>query len=202
MNALYVVVVEMLCRVLLHVLKAVALAHALELATTAVRSWVWLITWGLPAPIREARRSEVESDLHEHQRHDRELGFEPQEIAVRILTRCVGGLHDDLSWRLQQQSAGELLQVCLASPLVQHWLQGPRARGLVWTCGVPLGCLAVGIVATLAVGQPHASTIAPLSVLAAVLAFYGGMGLMLWDTVMWLIPVRVVIAGLNERRMP
>jgi hypothetical protein len=64
-------------------------------ASPLVRAWAALYTRGLPAPTREERLAELESDLWEH-RAARGDGLRPQ---LAILSRCVRGMPADLAWR-------------------------------------------------------------------------------------------------------
>ncbi len=79
-------------------------ALLLRLATASVRGWTRLYTVNLPAPLRDARRQEVDSDLWESA-HDPEMPSET--LAFQILGRLIAGVPDDVQWRLEQNTLGE-----------------------------------------------------------------------------------------------
>ncbi|HEX7088029.1 MAG TPA: hypothetical protein VF198_16840 [Vicinamibacterales bacterium] len=66
-----------------------------------VRAWTRLYTRGLPAPTRDARRAEIESDLWEF-RHDPERRNGPVD-AAHVLLRLLSGVPDDLCWHVEQR---------------------------------------------------------------------------------------------------
>ena len=70
-----------------------------------VRGWVDVYTSGLPAPSRDARRAEIESDLWEQQRHSAAAGMGRGGATWHVLARFLLGIPADLSWRLAQESA-------------------------------------------------------------------------------------------------
>ena len=53
---------------------------------------------GVPSNLREDRRAEVLSDLHEQVTDLLEHGYRPYEIAIRIVLRVVLGMKDDVTW--------------------------------------------------------------------------------------------------------
>jgi hypothetical protein len=65
------------------------------------RSWVSIYTLGLPAAPREARRSEIDSDLWEQQWLASRRGDSVAATAGEIATRTLFGIIDDISWRLE-----------------------------------------------------------------------------------------------------
>jgi hypothetical protein len=72
-------------------------------AAGLVRRWVGLYTRGLPAPIRQDRRDEIDSDLWS-QAHDAAVsGHSERSVAVDILVRLLLGVPADLSWRVERQ---------------------------------------------------------------------------------------------------
>ncbi len=82
---------------------------AVRLACGLVRGWTRVYTAGLPRPLREARRAEIESDLWEGC-HD-QAAPPGGAIAAQILARLVLGLHDDLHWRATQGGASRAIVV-------------------------------------------------------------------------------------------
>jgi hypothetical protein len=77
-------------------------AFLLDAMTALVRAWVALYTWGLPLDVRERRRGEIDSHLHEQCMHDLEtLHHSPRSTGLRVLWRCILGLRDDVSWRIR-----------------------------------------------------------------------------------------------------
>ncbi len=57
-----------------------------------VRGWVWLYTIGLPLEMRNARRTEIDSDVWDH--------VHASGDAWSALLRCLRGVPADLLWRL------------------------------------------------------------------------------------------------------
>lgn len=108
---------------------------ALLLAADFASAWAAIYTLGLPEELRQARRSEIDSDLWEQQclaarRGDPQLG-----TAIEVLARTLLGAISDITWRAQ---AG-------ASARADRSLQMNEAlymRGLVGV-GVALGLLVV-----------------------------------------------------------
>ena len=68
-------------------------------AGRAVRWWVCLYTRGLPADIRDRRRSEIQSDLWEQQCDGDRAGESNREMAWVAVHRLVRGMPADLVWR-------------------------------------------------------------------------------------------------------
>lgn len=62
------------------------------------RAWLRLYTMVAPAELREARRAEVLSDLHDETADLRTQGLDPTEVAARILLRMARGVKDDAAW--------------------------------------------------------------------------------------------------------
>ncbi len=71
---------------------------AVRIAVAVVRVWTRLYTWRLPAPVRDRRRAEIESDVWEGAR-DLDAG---RDRAVRLIGRLVLGISDDVRWRVEQ----------------------------------------------------------------------------------------------------
>ena len=71
----------------------------LGLAVVIVRAWTRLYTWRLPAPLREGRRTEIESDLWELE-HD-VTGGSRISPAMHVLLRLIAGVPDDLRWSVE-----------------------------------------------------------------------------------------------------
>lgn len=69
---------------------------SLRIAVAFVRTWTRVYTIGLPAPLRERRIAEIESDLWEHC-HD---SADPAGDSLAIFGRLVCGIPDDLGWRV------------------------------------------------------------------------------------------------------
>lgn len=78
------------------------------LLTSAVwltRMWTRAYTWGMHPLDRDSRRAEIESDLWESQHDEAESDT---HIARHVLTRLVGGLADDVRWRVEHPSRGSV----------------------------------------------------------------------------------------------
>ena len=72
---------------------------ATRIAIALVRAWTRLYTCGLPPESREARRTEIDSDLWELE-HDVEERRRGRTAAV-ILIRLFAGVPDDVAWRME-----------------------------------------------------------------------------------------------------
>lgn len=64
-----------------------------------VRRWAQLYTRGLPAPVAERRRDELDADLADHVAHERAAGVVDRRIAAGIASRMVRGVLADAAWR-------------------------------------------------------------------------------------------------------
>ncbi len=65
-----------------------------------VRGWVWLYTLGLPPEARNARRTEIESDVWEQTHAWAVPGASTPGDASSVLLRSLRGVPADLLWRL------------------------------------------------------------------------------------------------------
>jgi len=65
----------------------------------AVKWWVTLYNWGLPAGVRDNRRAEIQSDLWEQQHDATRAGYSNGEAAWITVHRFVPGIPADLAWR-------------------------------------------------------------------------------------------------------
>ena len=70
-----------------------------RLALLAVRGWTRVYTWGMPAPIGEARRAEIQSDLWEFL-HDPDRD-QRSSAAAQLFGRLSLSVSDDLWWRFE-----------------------------------------------------------------------------------------------------
>ena len=80
------------------IIMVVIRAFALPLAQSFARLWMSIYAAGVPSNLREDRRAEILSDLHENVADFREQGYRPDEIAIRIMLRVVRGMKDDVAW--------------------------------------------------------------------------------------------------------
>ena len=74
---------------------------ALDMVVGMTRSWVAVYTSGLPPELRDARRSEIGSDLWEQQRTADLLNQPQGETSLQLLARLVLGIPSDVTWRLE-----------------------------------------------------------------------------------------------------
>jgi hypothetical protein len=74
---------------------------ALALSVGMTRSWVALYTLGVPLAIRDARRSEIDSDLWEQQWLASRCGDPAFGTAIEVLARMLLGIMSDITWRAQ-----------------------------------------------------------------------------------------------------
>lgn len=85
-----------------------AVAVACRLAT----NWTAFYTRNLPRDLRDRRRSEIASDLWEHEHAALAAGEHPLAVAADILLRLVRGMAADVAWRwstLRGRGAGSAL---------------------------------------------------------------------------------------------
>lgn len=71
------------------------------LSVGCARSWVAAYTLGLPAALRETRRSEIDSDLWEQQWLASRRGDPALGTAIEVLGRTLLGILSDITWRAQ-----------------------------------------------------------------------------------------------------
>src|SRR3990170_1489573 len=77
------------------------MSAVLDLAVGMTRSWVTLYPSGLPPESRDARRTEIDSDLWEQQRTADLLNQPQGETSLQLLARLVLGIPSDVTWRLE-----------------------------------------------------------------------------------------------------
>ncbi len=112
------------------------------LAAATVNAWTRVYTVGAAAPIREARRDEIASDLWEHAKAGAEEGVGSRAVAGQMLARCLLGIGADLSWRVQvvlgQRRAVEK-EVPMSDVVKRNWwIPGPI---LMIGCGIAVGLM-------------------------------------------------------------
>jgi len=123
---------------------AIAKAFALPIASSLVTAWVWLVTLGLPAEVKNARRTEIAGDLYEHQQDAREAGYAPDAIGIHILLRFLIGIPGDVTWRLGQLGVGYVL-LPAAAALTAGGLLVTYNAGLVHAVRVLLSVAALAL---------------------------------------------------------
>lgn len=72
-----------------------------ELAAVVVRAWTRMYTGRLEPVVRDARCTEIDSDLWEHARTAGSAAADQRRVAGQMLARCLLGIAADLSWRAQ-----------------------------------------------------------------------------------------------------
>ncbi|MEX0799858.1 MAG: hypothetical protein WD379_01410 [Dehalococcoidia bacterium] len=77
------------------------MSAALVLAVGMARSWVAIYSRGLPGPVREARRDEIDSDLWEQRWLADRRGEPPLATAAEMAARTLLGMLSDVTWRVQ-----------------------------------------------------------------------------------------------------
>jgi hypothetical protein len=112
---------------------------ALRIVTAAARAWVRLYTIGAPVELREIRRSEIDSDLWEHESEARANGTPPVLVAMEIALRTFLGVPDDLSWcieAIQTRRAADLerrVAFMALSPGQIRWMGlAGLVGGVIW----------------------------------------------------------------------
>lgn len=80
-------------------------ALSLPAVKSLVGSWVRLYTRGLPNGLRERRRTEMNSDIYEHERAALSEGYKPREVAAQILVRFLAGIPADIKWSRSERKA-------------------------------------------------------------------------------------------------
>jgi hypothetical protein len=68
-------------------------------------AWVRSYTRGIPDQLRDARRSELESDLWEHHATARRAGAGANATSISIAARALAGVPADLTWRRATKGA-------------------------------------------------------------------------------------------------
>jgi hypothetical protein len=106
-------------------------AFALPLAKLIVRGWVRIYTAPVHPELRARRREEIESDLWEQQAAEREAGYRPVEIGLRLVARWILGVPADLLWSipralpLEDYTSVSVLLLTIAMALGYQDLYGP-----------------------------------------------------------------------------
>jgi hypothetical protein len=95
----------------------------LRSATGAVRAWTQLYTWRLEPSVRDARRAEIQSDLWEQLNAERA----GPTLPLRIVSRLVLGITDDMRWRIEhvsrhRRSVRRLIVSSIGSAIGLAWL--------------------------------------------------------------------------------
>ena len=70
-----------------------------------VRAWVRLYTSGLPAPLRDARRDEVDDDLWCEHAEATALGRSARSLGADLVLRLLFGIPADISWRMTRRGS-------------------------------------------------------------------------------------------------
>jgi TonB family protein len=109
-------------------------AVILHVAMQIVRIWTAIYTWRLPTEIREARRADIASDLWSSV-HDPD-GYSQWSAALRIVSRLVLGVPDDLLWRFERRNARAPFLLRLAAAAACSMLALASAH-VLWTTDVP-----------------------------------------------------------------
>src|SRR5688572_28543406 len=72
-----------------------------------VRAWTRFYTWRMDPTSRARRRAEIDSDLWEFLRN--EIDCRAVTRSLHIVFRLVGGIPDDIAWRLENDDFGDKL---------------------------------------------------------------------------------------------
>jgi hypothetical protein len=121
-----------------------------DLAVSLTRGWVVLYTLGLPADLRDGRRSEIDSDLWEQRWLAGRRREPPLATAVEIAARTLLGVISDITWRVQAGAAARADRSIKMS-------KSPVMRGVLGAClllvaAVPV--LSVSMVVKTLVDEP------------------------------------------------
>lgn len=103
-----------------------------------VAGWTRLYTAGLPAPVRDRRREEIGSDVHEQLDEARSRRQRPAVTAAVLLSRLVRGAVHDLSWR---HEVGRPASLARWQARRKWWVTG----AVLITVAAFLACLAYGL---------------------------------------------------------
>lgn len=127
--------------------------NATSVVESCARRWSAAYTIGLPADVRDRRRTEIESDLWEHQ-HDREQ-LARVSASASLAIRVVLGMPADLGWRVAERRPRGRLDVRNFA-VDRAWDRRMRVAGraavvLGIACYVPI---AVGVPPLLAITVP------------------------------------------------
>lgn len=70
-----------------------------ERIARVVARWTQLYTAGLPRPVADRRREEIDADVHEQITYERSAGVDDSRVALALASRMVRGAIADVSWR-------------------------------------------------------------------------------------------------------
>jgi len=109
------------------------MSAALAVSVGMARSWVALYTLRLPLEVREARRSEIDSDLWEQQWLAARRGDPAFGTAIEVLARMLLGVFSDITWRAQAgASARQDRRIKMNASMNESWyMRGLLALGVV-----------------------------------------------------------------------
>ena len=80
--------------------------RAFPFVIAVTRGWTRLYTHGLPPAVAACRRDEIDSDVWE-MCHDDDAGTLTRRLRIAVC-RLVGGMVDDLRWRMDHASLAEI----------------------------------------------------------------------------------------------
>jgi hypothetical protein len=182
-----------------------------SLLLRAVEGWVACYTRGLPEAVRDARRAELRSDLHEHLRQAAGDGHGRLRVWLQVLGRMVRGMPDDLAWRFAQRAPAPRRQL---PAWLFDWLVTPAAvLGVLvstWFSTSPVQGAVALLVLFVVLAVLRMRLVGPISNEAALMfglvpagAEPGRLG-RLWGgllaSVLLLVGIRVDVALLDPRR--
>ena len=110
----------------------------IALSLALARAWVRTYTRGVPAPVRDARRAEIESDLWEQRHEEQSRHRRAFATALNVLGRVLRGVPSDLSWRLQHRERGRVarrLRLGAAAARHHRWAVWPTLVELSYITG-------------------------------------------------------------------
>ena len=111
----------------------------IALALAFAGAWVRIYTRGMPAAVRDARRSEIECDLWEQREEARSCCRRASATALDVLGRVLRGVPSDLSWRLEHRARGRLTRPLRAGAVTARrygWTVFPMLVELIYITGV------------------------------------------------------------------
>ena len=124
-------------------IEILCLGWALPAARTLVLSWTWLYTAALPEQVREDRRAEIRSDLHDQIDQDRGESIGQAETGIDLLRRMASGAWDDVSWALPQIPSVLSLHLVRGSDLIGQMRPSPWAISYLAVAALINVCLAL-----------------------------------------------------------
>ena len=97
-----------------------------------IRGWVRLYTRGLPGPVRDTRRNQVEDDVWCEHEEAAELGRSGHSLGADLVLRLLFGIPADISWRLEQRHRGASVSTGVVASLSIVGGSALASASIIW----------------------------------------------------------------------